>query len=282
MKKTAKLVAAIAAMMMVLAFASCNEKGGTANIEKLKKVAPAPEADFEIQLREDGKSVDIIQYKGNAKTLVIPATIQGMPVMSAVGRTFAGTSEKLTSVVVSEGIEAIANDAFYGAKNLTTVVLPSTLKAIGRSAFEGCEKLQNITLPEGLVAIDRGAFANSGLTSITLPQSLQFLEQNAFVNCDNLSEINIPAEHNLSYATVQEIKYSGAEPKVVTESNQTLESTGAFFGTKIQESVALQKLLRDTVLKETPKEVLDVLSRYLYKGSFVYNIDFVGYCIDNY
>ena len=245
MKKTNRLFAAIAAMMMTLALASCNEKGGTAAIEKLKNAAPAPEADFEFRLTEDGNGVIITRYKGKAKTLVIPATVQGLPVVRVGG---GGNSQRssllykddgyvfknstVREVVISEGIAVIGAGAFRfdtDHDSLTTVVLPSTLKVIGAEAFSNLKDLTTINLPESLEYIGRYAFNNAGLTSVTLPKNV-ILESGAF-DCDSLAEINIPEGNSIKIAAAPAADVDGLEL--------------VFSGTKISENIALQKKLKD-------------------------------------
>ena len=76
--KTAKRFAMLAglalALMAVLSFTGCSKK------DEIAKAAP--ESDFEFELSDDGTFIAITMYKGNAKNLVIPETIQGVPVAS--------------------------------------------------------------------------------------------------------------------------------------------------------------------------------------------------------
>ena len=250
MKKTNRLFAAIAAMMMALALASCNEKGGTAAIEKLKKAAPAPEADFEFKLTEDGNGVIIRRYKGKAKTLVIPATVQGLPVVRVGiggfrdhnGSIFYKEGDEFKSitvreVVLSEGITVIESYAFAFPSErdspVTTVVLPSTLKLIGCDAFRNLKNLTTVNLPEGLEYIGDSAFYNTALTSVTLPKNV-FLSEGAFSGCNSLTEINIPEDNSIKTSSF---------------------GLGAVFGgTKISEDIALQKKLKEAkVLVDYPE-----------------------------
>lgn len=159
--KTAKRFAMLAglalALMAVLSFTGCNGKGGIAKV--------APESDFEFELSEDGTFIALTKYKGNAKNLVIPETIQGLPVEVIYG--------------------------FEENENIKSVVIPSSDKVIRGGAFSICTSLEKVTLPEGLLYIDGGAFGKTALTSVTLPKSLLYIGFGAFES-NNLSEINIP------------------------------------------------------------------------------------------
>ena len=46
--------------------------------------------------------------------------------------------EKLTSVVLEEGVQEINNSAFENCKNIITVTIPSTMHVINECAFHGC------------------------------------------------------------------------------------------------------------------------------------------------
>lgn len=212
--KTAKRFAMLAglalALMAVLSFTGCNGKGGSAKV--------APESDFEFVLSDDGTFIKLTEYKGNAEHLVIPETIQGVPV------------------------EVI--DGFYQNKKIKSVVIPSSAKVIKNSAFLYCESLEKVTLPEGLLFIDTGAFTGTGLTSVTLPKSLEYL-RSAFLECDKLAEINIPDDAAFLVKNATEVAVFLSEEKGWTDEIFAVPGEEIFSGSKINESVALQKKLRE-------------------------------------
>lgn len=201
--KTAKRFAMLAglalALMAVLSFTGCSKKGEIAKA--------APESDFEFKLSEDGTFIAITKYKGNAKNLVIPETIQGLPVEVIYG--------------------------FEENENIKSVVIPSSAKMIAPSAFSLCTSLEKVTLPEGLLYID--GLSHTGLTSVTLPKSLEYLDFGAFFNCDNLAEINIPDDAAFLAKNADE---------------RALTAEKIFSGSKINESVALQKKLKEIKCKQ--------------------------------
>ena len=262
--KTTKTIARIAGVvlagMMALSFASCNEKNGGAAAagadgltkaqQNLLKEKPASESDFEIELSYDGSYVKITGYKGKGvKTLVYPATIEGMPVKEILDLSETDRSDqnkKVKTMVIPEGVEYVRA---WDYDNLETVVLPSTIKGIGR--FGRCPKLSSINLPEGLVAIDRDAFCETALKSVTLPKSLKFLGGGAFRECDELSEINIPDGLSVlggTEAATGRLMYSNGTLELYEARGDVRGSdfSSFFYGKKINESVALQKLLKET------------------------------------
>jgi hypothetical protein len=144
-------------------------------------------------------------------------------------------------MVIPEGVEYVR---IWDYDNLETVVLPSTIKGIGR--FGRCPKLSNINLPEGLVAIDQDAFRETALKSVTLPKSLKVLGDGAFKECDELSEINIPDGLSV-FGDFGSLLYINGILALYDSRNDLNESDFSkfFYGKKINESVALQKLLKE-------------------------------------
>ena len=84
--------------------------------------------------------------------LIIPATIDGLPVKKIADYAFVNCPE-LTSVtfVNSSPLTAIGEAAFNGCKNLMSVTIPESVNSIGDYAFSGCHKLVEVfnksTLP---------------------------------------------------------------------------------------------------------------------------------------
>ena len=217
-------------------------------------------------------AVKVTKYKGSDPLVVIPATMQGLPVKEIGRRAFMVDTHgnKDIVAVISEGVTVIMAGAFLWCGNLSTVVLPSTLKAIGDGAFQSYNgnssnsslksielpaglvyigdgafegtRLSSVKLPEGLMAIGKDAFKRTPLTSVSLPKSLRLLGcippyDGAFRDCDSLTDIQLPADHAISMW--QPYSYVDGHVDEVTFEE-------FFSGTKIKESIALQKLLKET------------------------------------
>ena len=117
-------------------------------------------------------------------------TISGTGPMVNSGSAWGGYSERITSVVVEEGVTSICDSAFKDCKKLTTVTLPAGLTSIGASAFARCSGLTSITFPDGLTSIGNEAFNScNSLTSILFPASLKELGSLAFSTCTKLTKI---------------------------------------------------------------------------------------------
>ena len=65
-------------------------------------------------------------------TLTIPGNVK------TIGSCAFEKCEKLTSVVLEEGVQEINNSAFENCKNIITVTIPSTMHVINECAFYGC------------------------------------------------------------------------------------------------------------------------------------------------
>ncbi len=114
---------------------------------------------------------------------------------------WSGIKANIKKVVISEGITAIGEYAFYNCTALTSVSLPSTLTKIGGSglrdsqttsfgAFRDCTALKSITFPQGLKEIGTVAFRGcTALASVTFPDSLTTLGAAAFTGCVSLRTV---------------------------------------------------------------------------------------------
>lgn len=238
--KATKIIAVLAVALVAgtMGLTSCSKgKGGSGKV----KGELLPEGNFRVELTEDGSGVIIKGYDDKdwpekdgyfvKKDVIIPSTIQGLPVKRIDGLGGVGLKYAMTGLVIPEGVEIIGKYAFRERKCLTSVTLPSTLKAIGRDAFRDCGELAVCNLPEGLEYIGQSAFQYTGLTSVSLPKSLKYISEYAFYGCANLAEINIPEGLEVTTTNVEDF-------------------TDIFSGDGINKSLALQKLLKETKPKE--------------------------------
>jgi hypothetical protein len=145
-------------------------------------------------------AITIIRYIGLGGSVVIPGSINGLPVTS------------------------LANGAFYGYANLTNITIGSSVtNTAAGQAFAGCAGLQaifvdpmnpvyssvagvlfnksqttlifcpngitgNYTIPDNVTGIGNSAFENcSGLTSVTFPGSVTSIGSQAFNGCKSLT-----------------------------------------------------------------------------------------------
>ena len=126
--------------------------------------------------------------------------------------------EKITSVVIEDGIEDISGGLFNQCNNLRSAVIPGTVlwvpsdlfkycenlssvtlkegvPQINHSAFEGCKNLRHITIPNTVKSIQQHAFTSSGIKEITIPSSVHQLCEQAFDSCPDLEKVTILADN---------------------------------------------------------------------------------------
>ena len=98
---------------------------------------------------ENGNAI-ITGFTEDVTSLVIPAAIDGYPVI-AVGEG-AFRSSSLQSVIVSAGITRLDWFAFYQCASLTQITLPNSVTSIGHSVFDGCSPSLSIYCAEASFA----------------------------------------------------------------------------------------------------------------------------------
>ena len=109
---------------------------------------------------------------------------------------FAGC-EKLTRIVVPEGVTTIAGFVFDHADYLRHVELSSTVKEIGTYSFAHCTAITNLEFPVALEKIGMWAFIGcTNLSSAILPDTVTSIGREAFRDCKNLSEFHYPLSLN--------------------------------------------------------------------------------------
>lgn len=152
--------------------------------------AANPASDFNYDLADDNVSVIITKYKGNAKNVVIPSEIEGLPV-STLGADVFYENKTIESVVMPDTIKLIGtykdykgpSDAVYfyyysncfrRCSNLKSVIISKNITSIPTYCFDDCTSLENIVLPDGLKYIGGAAFEGcAALKTVKFPDSLE-------------------------------------------------------------------------------------------------------------
>jgi hypothetical protein len=155
--------------------ASGGNAPGTAKAQK----NAAPASDFSYDLSADGQGIKITGYTGQGGRVVIPATIEDMPVVEIGENAFSGGD--------SSG-EVNNRDA------ISSIVVPDTVVTLSYAAFACIDELTSVTLPDGLKVIPKVAFYDCPkLTTVNLPASLERIMDRAFNDCGELSNLIIPS-----------------------------------------------------------------------------------------
>lgn len=174
-----------------------------------------PTAGGNLYFRNRYGPMEIVGADPELTELVIPESVNGVPVTQIAYQAFAGYRE-LVSVTIPEGVTVISggafsecealervnipdgvttlgNSAFGGCKSLTELVLPDSVTTIGSYAFSGCEKLERVNIPSGVTALEESVlYGCSSLSGIDIPDSVTKIGVQALAGCTGLTSIHIP------------------------------------------------------------------------------------------
>lgn len=175
---------------------------------------------------DEYENATITKYNGNARSLIIPDTLDGHKVVKIGEKAFAGNS-LLSSVIIPDTVTEIGAGAFAKCYNLSDVQLSKNLTMIYAHAFFDCDSLRYIEIPKslkktedaylhefvygfqwgpfyncdnlnyvsfesGTTEIANGLFANCpGLQSVVIPDTVTNIKNLAFTDCINLSNVKI-------------------------------------------------------------------------------------------
>ena len=149
----------------------------------------SPVTDFTYTISEG--AVTITGYVGPGGNVVIPGTIDGMPVTIIANNAFKDKTT-IVSVTIPDSVTSLGDYAFSGCAGLTSVTIGNGVTSIGGRAFRSCTALTSISIGNGVTSIGTYAFQScTGLTSITIPNSVNSIGANAFNGCTALASAAI-------------------------------------------------------------------------------------------
>ena len=114
-----------------------------------------------IYLSSGDEGYVVIGYEDGISSLVIPESIDGVPVVAIGERAFRDCSTLNGDVVLPKSIVAIEKEAFMNAYGLNgRIYFPQSLKVISDRAFYGCQSLQgDLIIPDSVETIGDEAFS---------------------------------------------------------------------------------------------------------------------------
>ena len=213
--------------------------------------------------------------------LVIPETIEGMPVV-AINGTTAFCKSNIESVVFPTSLERIEWSQFAECSRLTSVSFAAegNLKIIGRYAFQNCP-LTCVSIPASVETIDDYAFkSNSSLTSVSfaaegklkkigsyafqycplthvvIPSSVQEIAGNAFYDCKILTSVSFAAEGNLKKIGSYAFQGTALTHIDIPASVENIYEK-AFAGGLMLEDVTFNRAMDNTSLANYSPEMFD-------------------------
>lgn len=102
-------------------------------------------------------------------------------------------ADKITHIVIEDGVTGIGSYAFFKMSNVTSVKIAQTVTSIGNYAFGLCTGLKEITIPNSVTTLGSSVFTGcTGLTEITIPNSVTTIGTGLLYNCKGLTSANLP------------------------------------------------------------------------------------------
>ncbi|HTB85851.1 MAG TPA: leucine-rich repeat protein [Candidatus Sulfotelmatobacter sp.] len=139
-----------------------------ASLDGLPVVQWNPQVLYQLIYTNNNGAITVTGYLGAGGAVVLPATINGLPVTS------------------------IGSNAFLNCNGLTGIKLPNLVTNLGNEAFAGCTSLTNITIPNSTAG--SGSFSNCvALTTVTLSGNITAISSSEFSGCTALANLQIPA-----------------------------------------------------------------------------------------
>lgn len=199
MRKNGKIVAAIAVATLVFGnFASCSKKGESAEKPAKEKktskdvaLKENPASDFSYTMTDDGQGVLIKKYIGSSPKIIIPATIEGLPVLEV--EYLADRDHEYGDLYW----DYLWNDYRYPKNNVTIthISFPDSVRHTGDSyggmSLDNYDALEYIKFPAGIETHPTDIHGIPLLDAVTgkqtLDSSIPFAEC-----CDKLNKIIIP------------------------------------------------------------------------------------------
>jgi hypothetical protein len=156
-------------------------------------------------------TITITGYTGPGGDVVIPITIDGLPVTSIGDRAFSplnnptnpGSPSTLTGILIPDCVTNLGEGAFAGCANLANVTIGKGVTSIKGGlgtqwwgTFQWCSSLTRVTIPDNVTNIGDGEIHLGGalgtfygcqnLTNVIIGKGLTYLGAGAFNYCQNL------------------------------------------------------------------------------------------------
>jgi hypothetical protein len=221
MKKKSFLMGAAFIMIAALVLSGCSKKESGSAAASKSSVKANPASDFSYDLTADGKGILIKGYNGGPGAVVVPATIEDIPVTEIGEKVFNGKSMTInlsagnavdavgskgnenagiTAITIPNTVTKIGGSAFANTA-ITKFDMPDSVTELGASTFEGCGALTEVRLSDNITKIPAMLFGGAlsggvsmSLTKVNLPKSLKEIKYMAFYGLSDLTELIIPSE----------------------------------------------------------------------------------------
>lgn len=152
-----------------------------------KLVKPSQNDDFKYKIYD--RYISISEYIGSSPSVVIPDTIEDLPVYVIEPSAFEENRD-ITSVKMTDNIIIIGKGAFKYCNKLSELQLSKNLIEIPDTMCQGCEQLSDFEIPFGVKSVGSAAFKDCAqLKEIAIPATVAYIGSAAFQKCTGLEVI---------------------------------------------------------------------------------------------
>ncbi|NMA47019.1 MAG: leucine-rich repeat protein [Lentisphaerae bacterium] len=150
-------------------------------------------------------TVIITGYDNGPADVVVPATIEDLPVVAIAAGAFQGL-DPVTSVVLPDSVASVGENAFADCLNMQSMTFGRGVTELGEGALQNCPALASIVVPpengafvtdaagvlfsRDFSALFRYPPANTG--EYDIPAAVCFIQPYAFDGCANLQKLSLP------------------------------------------------------------------------------------------
>jgi hypothetical protein len=170
---------------------------------------------WDIDIREDGAV--ITGFKGHPGPVIIPAVINGLPVIGIERDheyNFGIFHEKrVTNVTIPASIATMIGDGAFAYNDLVNVTIPPTIGGIGPRAF-AYNRLASVNIPLSVTYIGGRAFANNRLTRVNIPKWVEFIGSGAFAGNPQLAAFSVDSANSM-YTGIEGVLFSKDKSTII-------------------------------------------------------------------
>lgn len=130
----------------------------------------------------------LISYVGEGGAVVLPDDVHGLGYYIEEGAF--RYNDKITSIVISDGVSYIDSQVFYHCEALKTVTIGKNVEYIYGEAFAYCTALESVTIADGntpLVIYGSAFKGCTALTDFSMPDRVKEIHTDAFASCSKLN-----------------------------------------------------------------------------------------------
>ena len=157
---------------------------------------------FKFTLTDTEDGVSVRSYIGNQKSIIIPDTLGGYPVVRIGKNCF--QEREIERIAFPSGLKSIGTCSFCGVSGLKEVYIPASVEEIAKNAFSDCPSIEKFTVDPGnpnFTSLSDGVLYNktvsvviyypsgSAAGSYAMPQSVTEIKAGAFYASENLVSV---------------------------------------------------------------------------------------------